>query len=231
MVRTARLYVFSAITPAPNFFQTPAFAMDRQVTELRFFLASVCLLAGCAAEDFADPLSQYEELEATTILSAPDARPGSYAPESRETVLRGRYLVELLGCGACHTDGALIGDPDPMRQLAGSNVGIAFSNPLGDSRPGIVYPSNITPDVDTGIGAWTDHQIVAAIRAGQGRHGTRRIAVMPWQGYAKLSQEDAMAIAAYLLSIPAVSHDVPEEVKPGTRATSPFVYFGVYQRR
>lgn len=205
--------------------------MDRRVRVFKVFLAGLCVLSGCAAEDFADPLSQYEEVDATTIISAPDARSGSYAPESRETVLRGKYLVELLGCGTCHTDGALIGDPDPMRQLGGSSIGIAYSNPLGDSRPGIVYPSNITPDVKTGIGAWTDFQIVAAIRAGQGRHGSRRIAVMPWQGYAKLSQEDAMAIAAYLLSIPAVSHDVPNEVEPGTRATSPFVYFGVYQSR
>ena len=145
--------------------------------------------------------------------------------------MQGRYLVELLGCGACHTNGALIGDPDPLRQLAGSRVGIAFSNPLGDSRPGIVYPSNITPDVKTGIGAWTEDQVVAAIRAGKGRHGKRRIAVMPWQGYAKLSREDAMAIAAYLLSIPPVSHDVPDEVEPGSRAQDPYVYFGVYQRR
>lgn len=195
------------------------------------FLAVALLLAACAAGDLADPLSEYEEVEATTILGAPDAKPGSYAPEMRTTVLRGKYLVELLGCGACHTDGALVGDADPRRQLAGSAIGIAYSNPLGDSRPGIVYPSNITPDVETGIGSWSDAQIVAAIRAGQGRHGTRRIAVMPWQGYAKLSQEDAMAIAAYLQSIPAVSHDVPDEVAPGTRARSPFVYFGVYQRR
>ena len=189
------------------------------------------LLSACAAGDFADPLVEYEEVSATTILNAPEARTGSYAPESRAAVMQGRYLVELLGCGACHTNGALIGDPDPLRQLAGPRIGIAFSNPLGDSRPGIVYPSNITPDVKTGIGAWTEDQVVAAIRAGKGRHGKRRIAVMPWQGYAKLSREDAMAIAAYLLSIPPVSHDVPDEVEPGSRAQDPYVYFGVYQRR
>lgn len=194
-------------------------------------LAVVLMLSACAAEDFAGPFSQYEEVEAATILGAPEARAGSYAPESRAAVMRGRYLVELLGCGACHTNGALVGDPDPLRQLAGSRIGIAYSNPLGDSRPGIVYPSNITPDVETGIGAWSEGQIVAAIRAGQGRHGNRRIAVMPWQGYAKLSPEDATAIAAYLLSVPPVSHDVPDEVEPGTRSQHPYVYFGVYQRR
>lgn len=201
------------------------------VMALRSLLVIVLLASGCAADDVASPLSEYKEVAATTILSAPDARPGSFAPGSRDTVLRGKYMVELLGCGSCHTDGALVGDPNPQRALAGSNVGIAFSNPLGDRRPGIVYPSNLTPDVKTGLGAWTDEQIVAAVRAGQGRHGTRRISVMPWQGYAKLSPEDAKAIVAYLRSIPAVSHQVPDEVEPGKRARSPFVYFGVYERR
>lgn len=228
---SADLYVFSAITLNRYFSQTHVFAMGVRVKLLQASVATILLLSGCAAEDFANPLSQYEEVEATTILSAPDSRPGSYAPESRDTVLRGKYLVELLGCGACHSDGALVGDPDPQRQLAGSRIGIAYTNPLGDSRPGIVYPSNITPDDETGIGGWTDVQVAAAIRAGQGRHGSRRIAVMPWQGYAKMSHDDAMAIAAYLLSISAVSHDVPDEVEPGTRAQYPFVYFGVYQSR
>ena len=144
---------------------------------------------------------------------------------------RGEYLVELLGCGACHTDGALEGVPDFDKALAGSRIGIAFTNPLADSTPGVVYPPNITPDVDTGIGAWSDRQIEIAIRAGVGRHGDRRIVVMPWQGYVKLTQDDLAAMVAYLRSIPAVRHEVPDEVRPGETASEPFVYFGVYRSR
>lgn len=188
-------------------------------------------LAACAAGPDNDVLDDYTEVASTGILSAPDARPSRFDPASRDTVFRGKYLVELLGCAACHTDGALVGDPNPDLSLAGSRIGIAYSNPLGDARPGIVFPSNLTPDTETGIGSWTDAQIAAAIRTGQGRHGRRRIAVMPWQGYAKLSQEDAMAMVAYLRSIPAISHQVPSEVEPGTRSPSRFVYFGVYERR
>ena len=97
--------------------------------------------------------------------------------------------------------------------------------------PGVVYPPNITPDAETGIGGWSDQQIAVAVRSGIGRHTSRRIAVMPWQGYAKMNEEDVAAIVAYLRSIKPIRHKVPEEVRPGTRATEPFVYFGTYRSR
>lgn len=140
-------------------------------------------------------------------------------------------MVELLGCGVCHTDGALVGDPDFDRSLAGSATGIAFTAPMGKTHPGVIYPANITPDDKTGIGTWTDQQISNAVRAGIGRHGNRRIASMPWLGYAKMSDDDAAAIVSYLRSIKPVSHEVPDEVAPGRRATHPFVYFGVYRSK
>jgi mono/diheme cytochrome c family protein len=189
------------------------------------------LLAACAGEARYNPLADYDEVGATTILDAPRPAPGSYAPEHRFVVSRGKYLVELLGCGACHTDGALEGAPNPDMALAGSHIGIAYSNPLGDDRPGIVYPPNITPDVETGIGDWSDQQISDALRAGIGRHGQRRIAVMPWQGYAKLDDEDTAAIVSYLRSIEPVHHRVPGEVAPGQKAKAPFVYLGIYRSR
>lgn len=196
-------------------------------------LIATCLLAviACATDPASDVLDDYTEVGNTTILSAPDARASGTDPSLRGAVARGKYLVELLGCGACHTDGALVGDPDPEYALAGSQIGIAYSNPLGDDRPGIVYPSNLTPDVDTGIGGWTDAQIAAAVRAGRGRHGSRSIAVMPWQGYAKLTAADTSAIVEYLRSIDPVRHRVPDEVPPGSLAGTRFVYFGVYEQR
>lgn len=194
-------------------------------------LLLLILVAGCVSEPGYDPLQDYEELDATTVLDAPSAQPGSYAPADRDRVYRGEYLVELLGCGVCHTDGALSGVPDMERSLAGSRIGIAFSNPLSERYPGVVYPPNITPDIETGIGGWSDAQIANAVRTGIGRHGQRRIATMPWQGYAKLSDEDVSAIVSYLHSIDAVSHQVPAEVQPGRPATEEFVYFGVYRSR
>ncbi len=186
-------------------------------------------LVACASGDRYDPLLDYEVVDAVTIMDAPT--PEDVAPENRALVLRGEYLVELLGCGACHTEGALIGQPDLRLSLAGSTVGIAYTNPLENENPGVVYAPNLTPDRDTGIGRWSEQEIMDAIRAGVGRHGSRRVLVMPWQGYAKISDEDAWAIVAYLRSLDPIEHEVPPDVPVGTRARAPYVHFGVYRSK
>lgn len=197
----------------------------------RFLTIMLVLVGGCATETAYDPLVDYEEVDATTILAAPRPVPGRFSPENRDVVARGKNMVELLGCGVCHTDGALLGDPDPDRALAGSQTGIAYASPLDENKPGVVYPPNITPDETTGIGGWTDKQVADAIRAGIGRHSSRRITYMPWQGYARLSDEDMTAIVSYLRSIGPVNHQVPKRVEPGQQARRAFVYFGVYRSK
>lgn len=175
-----------------------------------------------------NPLDDFEPVQATTIIDAPVAQATS---ADAAVVEHGRYLVGLLGCESCHTDGALVGTPRMDRQLAGSQVGIAYSDPLRQPRPGIVYPANLTPDMKTGIGAWTDQEIIAAIRTGVDRSGQQHLPVMPWPGYKKLSDNDAAAITAYLRALPPVHHAVPANVEPGTPARAPYVHFGVYQSR
>lgn len=189
--------------------------------------ASCVFLAACAAS--VNPLEDYEELDAATIFDAPAA--ARVAPENREAVERGRYLVELLGCGSCHTEGALVGEPRMDRWLAGSSVGVAYTNPMQFRSPGVVFPPNITPDPETGIGRWSDRQILAAVRAGAGRHGQNRILVMPWQGYSKLTTDDAMAIVGYLRSLEPIQNPLPENVPPGRRTNERYVHFGVYRSR
>jgi hypothetical protein len=193
-----------------------------------FLLAALC---ACAADSPSTVIDGYEELPSITILDAPAPIASSFHPYERASVERGAYLIEVLGCGACHTNGAFNGTPDLERALAGSNTGIAFSNPMGDERPGIVYPANITPDVKTGIGSWSDPQIANAIRAGIAEHGGRRIVTMPWQAYAKLTDDDVAAMVAYLRAIPPIENKVPREVQPGQRARAPFVYFGIYRSK
>jgi mono/diheme cytochrome c family protein len=189
----------------------------------------VALTIGCASETGYDPLEDYEELVAVTILDAPS--PKRVAPENQALVDRGEYLVELLGCGTCHTEGALVGEPDMTKSLAGSAIGIAYTNPLENRYPGIVFAPNLTPDRDTGIGRWTDDEIAEAVRAGLGRHGPRRILVMPWQGYTKISDDDAWAIVGYLQSLEPIENEVPNDVPQGARTSDRFVHFGVYQNR
>lgn len=190
----------------------------------------VLLLSACASgTDTFNPLEDYEQVTPTTLLETPQA--GDTQEFTMEQAERGRYLVMLLGCGSCHTNGALVGQPRNDQLLAGSDWGIAYSNPLVESNPGIVYPGNLTPDAETGIGSWSTEQIVAMIRTGMNNHGQQTIPVMPWPAYNGVTLDDATAIAAYLKSLPPVRHAVPEDVAPGRRARFPYVHFGVYQSR
>lgn len=141
----------------------------------------------------------------------------------------GRYLVELLGCAACHTDGALAGAPKRDFLLAGSIVGIALESPMEIKRPAVIYPPNLTPHDKTGLGRWSVGEIAAAIQAGIDRHGRVLHPAMPSSGYARLSHDDATAIATYLKSIPAVDHAIPGNVAHGEMARFPYVFFGVFQ--
>lgn len=95
-------------------------------------VAFVCLpLFACSTP--LDALSDFEPVNSTTVLPAPE--PLASSAYDAASVAQGKYMVELLGCGACHTDGALIGAPDASRLLAGSSIGLAHSNPLNVDYP------------------------------------------------------------------------------------------------
>lgn len=196
-----------------------------------FIALAVFLVMSVACAKTLNPLEGYEEVESATMMETPqpDAqRQASYDPED---VQRGKYLVELLSCGSCHTDGALIGEPDHDKALAGSHVGIAYSNPMEHKYPGVIYPANLTPDMETGIGSWTDSEISQIIRTGVDKYGRRHLSVMPFPAYARINDQDAAAIVAYLRSLAPIRHVVPENVNPGQKASSRYVHFGVYQSR
>ena len=186
-------------------------------------------LAACATGDIYNPLDEYEEVQAATVLDAPT--PSDVPAEHQAAVNRGEYLVELLGCGSCHTQGALVGAPDPALSLAGSDIGIAYTSPFENDNPGIVFAPNLTPDRDTGLGRWTDEEIKDAVRTGLGRHGPERILVMPWQGYSSITEDDAWAIVAYLRSLEAIDNHVPVNVPVGRHTDETFVHFGVYRSK
>ena len=188
--------------------------------------AIACIIVGCASTY--NPLDDYEEVQPAPAQTAPAAADAAYPAERLE---HGQYMVDLLGCANCHTDGALIGTPDPKRVLAGSSIGIAWSNPLANRNPGVVFPSNLTPDPETGIGGWGIQQIIIMLQSGIDNHGSQSMPVMPWQAYAKLSADDAEAIAMYLKSLPPVKHDVPQNVRAGQKTRAQYVHFGTYQSR
>jgi mono/diheme cytochrome c family protein len=143
------------------------------------------------------------------------ATPAQKAPAAMtqaEKVARGEYLTTIMACNDCHTPGTFYGAPDYSRKLSGSELG--WVGPWGTS-----YARNLTPDPETGIGSWSEDDIVKTIRTGQRADGTPVMPPMPWPMYTQLSDDDAYAIAAYLKSLPAVSHKVPDKLPPGSAAT------------
>lgn len=118
------------------------------------------------------------------------------AAKGDTSVERGRYLVETIaGCGNCHTPQGPNG-PIPGRHLAGGLV-------MEESAFRAVTP-NITPDPATGIGGWTDAQLVRAIREGIRPDGTLIGPPMPFAFYRGLADDDLAAMVAYLRTVPAV---------------------------
>ena len=188
---------------------------------------SAALVSGCGSVAY--PLEHYEAAYTKAALQTPDPDPSALSHLDVARVNHGRYLVEITGCAACHTDGALIGEPDGTRLLAGSSLGIAYTNPFRPTFPGVAYPANLTPDPRTGLGNRSDAEIAAAIRSGDPTSGTGHLVAMSWPLYQHMSDDDVNAIVTYLRSIPAIEHQVPERVPPGIRAKTSYIYFGVYR--
>ena len=106
-------------------------------------------------------------------------------------VARGKYLVAIAGCNDCHTPGYFFGKPDMARFLGGSEVGFEMPG------LGVFYGPNLTPDKATGLGNWTDAQIVAAIQEGKRPDGRMLAPSMPWHAFAALTKPDVNAIVAF----------------------------------
>ena len=102
-----------------------------------------------------------------------------------DPLARGKYLAEAADCEACHT--AEHGKP------------FAGGRPF-DTDFGTLYSPNITPDQETGIGAWTDAEFLRAMHEGIGKDGKNLYPAFPYAAYTYLTDEDVLAIKAYLFS-------------------------------
>ncbi len=118
-------------------------------------------------------------------------------------VQRGKYLANIGGCNDCHTPGYFFGKPDTSKYLGGSEVGFEVEG------LGVFHGPNLTSDKETGLGSWTDAQIIAAMQKGVRPDGRVLAPIMPWRALASLTPEDARAIVAYLRSVPSVKNKVP----------------------
>jgi mono/diheme cytochrome c family protein len=116
---------------------------------------------------------------------------------------RGRYLVETLAaCGNCHTPKGPNG-PLQDKKFAGGDI-------IKHADFTAVTP-NITPDPQTGIGKWTDHQIFLAIREGKRPDGGLLGPAMPSRSYRNLADEDVRTMVAFLRSLPPIHNSISEK--------------------
>lgn len=136
-------------------------------------------------------------------------------PSPEDGVAYGAYLTKMAACVDCHTKSEA-GTPLPGMQFAG---GVEFPLPTG----GVVRTANLTPDVETGLGAWTKQMFVARFRAhadpsaepgvGPGQFNT----VMPWTQYGTMTEQDLGAIYDYLRTLAPVNNRVERFTPPEAR--------------
>lgn len=181
-----------------------------------------------------------QHLIVAAALACAAVAPGALAADrDAGLVKRGAFLVGIGGCADCHTPfkmGAkgpekdlargLSGHPEDLRlppppkleaawNWAGAATMTAFVGPWG-----ITYAANLTPDRETGIGAWREQDFIQAMRTG--RHvGVARpiLPPMPWQAVGALPDKDLRAVYAYLMAQPAIRNKVPDYVPPTSLAT------------
>jgi mono/diheme cytochrome c family protein len=133
-------------------------------------------------------------------LSAGGASADGIDKQEFKQIEHGRYLTIVGDCAACHTL------PGSGHDLAG---GRAIETPFGR-----LLAPNITPDRATGIGAWTDDEFINAMIKGTGRNGVHLYPAMPYTYYTKVTRDDALAIRAYLNTVPAVQNAVDANQLP-----------------
>jgi mono/diheme cytochrome c family protein len=153
-------------------------------------VAGLWILRGPGPVDFADgpkvALADYHGANPTGV-------PATLAQAS--LVERGAYLARAADCEACHTtqDG---------KPYAG---GLPFKLPFGT-----LHSTNITPDKETGIGNYSDQDFLNAVHRGIRHDGARLYPAMPFASYTYMTDDDALAIKAYLFSLPPVRAPAPE---------------------
>jgi mono/diheme cytochrome c family protein len=109
----------------------------------------------------------------------------SAATDQGNSIARGEYLAAAAGCISCHTDT--------------DNKGPAFAGGHAlQTSFGVFYTPNITPDLETGIGNWSDAEFVSALREGIAPDGSHYYPSFPYPSYAGMTEEDALAIKSWL---------------------------------
>jgi mono/diheme cytochrome c family protein len=136
---------------------------------------------------------------------------------AQEKVKRGEYIAAIMDCTGCHTPGTFLGKPDMQRPLGGGDVGFQIPG------MGFFYPPNLTPDPETGLGKWSEADIIKAVRTGVRPDGRQLAPAMPYHSYSRLNDADAQALASYLKSLKQVKNKVPGPFGATEKPSAPYL--------
>ncbi len=144
-------------------------------------------------------------------------------PQQTDLIEHGKYIATVAGCTSCHTparaeflDMTKLTLPQIQTLAFDEKDAMDSSKLLAGGRlfdlgpAGKVYTRNITPDVETGVGGWTDEQIKVAVRTGQTPSGRQLFPIMPYFTFNSMADADLDAVVAYIRSVPAVKNQVPD---------------------
>ena len=121
---------------------------------------------------------------------------------SDEEIEKGKYLVTAGGCISCHR-----GQTELTSETLAGGLGV-------ETEFGTFYAPNITPDTSTGIGSWKAEDFIRALKHGRQPSGGFYYPSFPYRAYSKLSDEDVLSMAAYLMSQEPVSMQIPDPETP-----------------
>ncbi|MCI0393478.1 MAG: c-type cytochrome [Chloroflexi bacterium] len=146
-----------------------------------------------------------------------------------DLVRQGEYLATIAGCVGCHTPfKPEYADLPNLTTEQARTLALFERDALDEDRlfaggrvfslgpAGLLASANLTPDEETGLGAWTDEEIKTAIQTGASRDGRQLFPLMPYPLYNNMADADVAAIIAYLRSLPPVENKVPEELRVPT---------------
>jgi mono/diheme cytochrome c family protein len=128
----------------------------------------------------------------------------------KKVIDRGNYLANnVAACIHCHSKRDFSKFSGPVVPGSEGGGGSVFNHEILDAIPGTLYSKNITPDNETGIGTWTDDQILRAITQGISKNGDTLFPIMPYINYNKMAKDDLLSIIAYLKTLKPIKNKVP----------------------
>jgi mono/diheme cytochrome c family protein len=131
--------------------------------------------------------------------------PDVTAPTTAEAIARGRYLADQVSmCTDCHTPRDWSRFAGPIDEARLGTGGELFDESMG--LPGRIVSKNITP---AALASWTDGEILRAFTEGVAKDGTSLFPLMPYHAYGRMDRDDALAIVAYLRTLPTRASEVP----------------------